>query len=309
MTETYFCDRQAKTRSAPSPLSTVESQWNRNPHVARAASPFTGQAARIKPSQGAPFFRHKESFQNVGREGRWRHRQSANLFLLLGTELQNPSSFFLVCCRCVSWRCARVYVGQTFTSDMSTSSGGSDMWRRASSSFVSSRLSSDSRLSQGDALACAEPDLIVSMLTAGSQSFGAMRQAFQSASPEWMLGFLQLGGLESLFSSLQLMSESRFTNDAGESLLLAVHMLEGVMCAKAVMNNKDGLDYLIDSGDDQMKSLTSRKSEKKDSCNCWCGTSFRCGFGAGKAFLRMLLAVCLCVSSARFRIFQHQSQH
>ncbi|XP_045594801.2 inverted formin-2 isoform X1 [Procambarus clarkii] len=130
--------------------------------------------------------------------------------------------------------------------------GGSDddnRFRRSSSSSSNSsmerKISSSSMLediAQGN-LANWDPETCVTLLRIPSVSnYSGLKKLMEVASKEWLEDFLNLDGLGVLFESLERLSDRRFSSIAD-----ALLQLECVLCVKAVMNSKTGLEYIINS--------------------------------------------------------------
>ena len=167
---------------------------------------------------------------------------------------------------------------------------GEQLWRRVSApvqlqarNSIASGLAMSGNLARrsSENIISADPEEIVSALRNMTRpNFGPMRQALKQCTQEWMLGFLEHGGLEQLFDCLTALSSSgsrdgspspgpegtdpkstpfsslRAAGDAG-GMMTAVGLLQCVLCIKAVMNSRCGLDYLIDTGKEHVKSLAT----------------------------------------------------
>ncbi|XP_065185730.1 inverted formin-2-like [Sycon ciliatum] len=126
-------------------------------------------------------------------------------------------------------------------------------------------------------------DIVAVLHEKPDSSLGRLHLALKQCDKVWMKGFLKSGGLEKLFSYLSVLSGGpgsggnseigRTTSPSGGggtgsnkiapkrrvsepgSLMMAVGLLQCVMCIKDVTNSREGLDYLIDTGKEQVKSL------------------------------------------------------
>lgn len=78
--------------------------------------------------------------------------------------------------------------------------------------------------------------------TAHLQNFAGLKTKLQTSSDQWISEFLNQGGMEILFQSLERLSLS------GRLAFMEAYMqLECVNCIKAVLNSKQGLDLLVQS--------------------------------------------------------------
>ena len=78
--------------------------------------------------------------------------------------------------------------------------------------------------------------------TAHLQNFAGLKTKLQTSSDQWISEFLNQGGMEILFQSLERLSLS------GRVAFMEAYMqLECVNCIKAVLNSKQGLDLLVQS--------------------------------------------------------------
>ncbi|XP_064637575.1 inverted formin-2-like isoform X2 [Lineus longissimus] len=85
------------------------------------------------------------------------------------------------------------------------------------------------------------PEVCVSLLRIPSvKTLSAMRKKISEGGEDWLKRFLEAGGIEVLLELVDTMGTRRVTN-----LSDAMLMLECVACIRAVMNSKQGLDYVI----------------------------------------------------------------
>ena len=88
----------------------------------------------------------------------------------------------------------------------------------------------------------AEPELCIRLIARPNvQNYAGIKRKLEKCSNEWMKEFLQLGGLEGLFLSLERLCDRNIG-----SFVDAFIQVEAVGCVKAVMNSKAGLDYMIE---------------------------------------------------------------
>ncbi|XP_068243484.1 inverted formin-2-like [Palaemon carinicauda] len=137
-----------------------------------------------------------------------------------------------------------------------------DSCRRLSSSSSSSserRISGSSMLediAHGN-LASWDPETCVTLLKMPSVSnYSGLKKLMEVASNEWMEDFLNLDGLGVLFESLERLSDRGFSSIAD-----AILQLECVLCIKAVMNSKSGLEYIVNNDDYTRKLAKSLDSK------------------------------------------------
>ncbi|KAK3880503.1 hypothetical protein Pcinc_014994 [Petrolisthes cinctipes] len=133
--------------------------------------------------------------------------------------------------------------------------------RRSSSSSSSSsekKISTSTMLddiAQGN-LANWDPETCVTLLRMPTVSnYSGLKKLMEMAGKEWLEEFLSLGGLEVLFESLTRLSERGFSSIAD-----ALLQLECVLCIKAVMNSRTGLQYIVNNHQYIRKLTTSLES-------------------------------------------------
>jgi hypothetical protein len=107
-------------------------------------------------------------------------------------------------------------------------------------SDLTSRL--DVLKAQTSTLEGADPELALTFLQRGTSNLTTLKTKLSSCTDDWMLGFLDQGGLELLFARLVRLGERGFAKFAD-----AIDQLTCVGCIRAVMNSKVGLDHLVDS--------------------------------------------------------------
>lgn len=127
-------------------------------------------------------------------------------------------------------------------------------WQRAKSKLIDSPLvaRSDSFTEEGEAqdggrprcgsfgsLEGADPELCITLMER-RLNFNGLKNRLKSADQAWMEQFLAIGGLSAIFDALQALGQKGFTSIAD-----ALKQLECVGCIKAVMNNRFGLEFII----------------------------------------------------------------
>ena len=88
----------------------------------------------------------------------------------------------------------------------------------------------------------ADPEYAISVLRRGTTNLTPLKLKLTSCTDDWMLGFLDQGGLELVFVCLEKVGERGFAK-----LSVAIDQLTCVGCIRAVMNSKVGLDHIVDS--------------------------------------------------------------
>jgi hypothetical protein len=88
----------------------------------------------------------------------------------------------------------------------------------------------------------ADPEYAISLLRRGTANLTPLKLKLASCTDDWMLGFLDQGGLELVFVCLERLGERGFAK-----LAVAIDQLTCVGCIRAVMNSKVGLDHIVDN--------------------------------------------------------------
>lgn len=86
-----------------------------------------------------------------------------------------------------------------------------------------------------------DPESAVDFLRRGTSNLTPLKLKLSSCSDEWMLAFLDHGGLELVFACLENLGKRGFSKFS-----VAMDQLLCVGCIKAVMNSKVGLDHIVD---------------------------------------------------------------
>ena len=91
-------------------------------------------------------------------------------------------------------------------------------------------------------MANCDPDICVRMLRIPTlQTYAALKRRLDSSGRVWMQGFLDEGGLDALLQHMEMNCKKRVTK-----FMDALVLLECVMCIRAVLNNKTGLEYFTE---------------------------------------------------------------
>ncbi|KAI6655271.1 Inverted formin-2-like [Oopsacas minuta] len=90
----------------------------------------------------------------------------------------------------------------------------------------------------------AAPELVVEFCRHHLGSFGKLKAKLLKCPPDWIEGFLEHGGMQVIFDSLDVLSKKGLG-----SFMDAVKQLECIQCIRAIMNNGGGLRYIITSED------------------------------------------------------------
>lgn len=102
-------------------------------------------------------------------------------------------------------------------------------------------LASRSRLGSGPSDGPWEPDECVKLLTSADLTrLTIVKRELGRASSAWMTRFLELDGLDALFSALD-----AFSGHHEASFQDAVLQLHCVECLRALMNARTGLDHIV----------------------------------------------------------------
>ena len=131
----------------------------------------------------------------------------------------------------MSWRLAKKALFQV-TSGPSTSNG-------------------DHGSGTGGSLEGADPELCITLLERGL-NFTGLKARLKAADQEWMEHFITVGGIPALFDALETLGRKGFS-----SIVDAIRQLECVGCVRAVMNNRFGLEFIVEAmGETFVKRLT-----------------------------------------------------
>lgn len=93
----------------------------------------------------------------------------------------------------------------------------------------------------GGSLEGADPELCITLLERGL-NFTGLKNRLRAADQGWMEQFITLGGITALFDALEALGRKGFS-----SITDALRQLECVACVKAVMNNRFGLEFIIET--------------------------------------------------------------
>ena len=93
----------------------------------------------------------------------------------------------------------------------------------------------------GGSLEGADPELCITLLERGL-NFTGLKNRLRAADQGWMEQFITLGGITALFDALEALGRRGFS-----SITDALRQLECVACVKAVMNNRFGLEFIIET--------------------------------------------------------------
>ena len=93
----------------------------------------------------------------------------------------------------------------------------------------------------GGSLEGADPELCITLLERGL-NFSGLKARLKAADQPWIEHFISLGGMTALFDALEVLGKKGFS-----SITDAIRQLECVGCIKAVMNNRFGLEFMIET--------------------------------------------------------------
>ena len=95
--------------------------------------------------------------------------------------------------------------------------------------------------STGGSLEGADPELCITLLERGL-NFTGLKQRLRAADQEWIEQFITIGGIPALFDALEALGKKGFS-----SIVDAIRQLECVGCVRAVMNNRFGLEFIVEA--------------------------------------------------------------
>jgi hypothetical protein len=105
--------------------------------------------------------------------------------------------------------------------------------------------------SGGGSLEGADPELCITLLERGL-NFTGLKARLKAADQAWIEHFISVGGIAALFDALEALGKKGFS-----SIVDAIRQLECVGCVRAVMNNRFGLEFMVEaSGDTFVRKLT-----------------------------------------------------
>ena len=113
-------------------------------------------------------------------------------------------------------------------------------WKIARKALI--RTDSASHLSEPN-LEGADPELCITLFHRGLNFTGLKHRLLEADQP-WIEEFIASGGLAAIFDALEVLGKKGFT-----SITDALRQLECVGCVKAVMNNRFGLEFIIQTPD------------------------------------------------------------
>ena len=128
-------------------------------------------------------------------------------------------------------------------------------WKLARKALI--KAGSPGAAANGDSAASlegADPELCITLLERGL-NFSGLKARLKAADQAWMEHFITAGGIPALFDALEALGKKGFSGIVG-----AIRQLECVGCVRAVMNNRFGLEFIIEaSGESFVKRLTDGK--------------------------------------------------
>lgn len=97
----------------------------------------------------------------------------------------------------------------------------------------------------------ADPELCITLLERGL-NFTGLKARLKAADQTWIEHFISIGGIPALFDALEALGKKGFS-----SIVDAIRQLECVGCVRAVMNNRFGLEFIIETtGETFVRKLT-----------------------------------------------------
>ena len=134
-------------------------------------------------------------------------------------------------------------------------------WRLARKALI--KASSPAAATNGDStvggsLEGADPELCITLLERGL-NFTGLKSRLKAADQAWIEHFITIGGIPALFDALEALGRKGFS-----SIVDAIRQLECVGCVRAVMNNRFGLEFIIEArGESFVKRLTDGKTSRE----------------------------------------------
>ena len=134
-------------------------------------------------------------------------------------------------------------------------------WRLAKKALIqtSGPSRSDGELpasSGGGSLEGADPELCITLLERGL-NFTGLKARLKAADQAWIEQFITVGGIAALFDALEALGKKGFS-----SIVDAIRQLECVGCVRAVMNNRFGLEFIVEAtGETFVRKLTEGKKK------------------------------------------------
>lgn len=105
--------------------------------------------------------------------------------------------------------------------------------------------------SAGGSLEGADPELCITLLERGL-NFTGLKARLKAADQTWIEHFISMGGIPALFDALEALGKKGFS-----SIVDAIRQLECVGCVRAVMNNRFGLEFIVETtGETFVRKLT-----------------------------------------------------
>ena len=116
-------------------------------------------------------------------------------------------------------------------------------WRLAKKALIQTSgpaADGESATSSGS-LEGADPELCITLLERGL-NFTGLKARLKAADQTWIEQFITIGGIPALFDALEALGKKGFS-----SIVDAIRQLECVGCVRAVMNNRFGLEFIIET--------------------------------------------------------------
>ena len=159
-----------------------------------------------------------------------------------------------------------------------TDSGAEDSsnmsWRLAKKALIKASAAGPSTNGEGGtaggSLEGADPELCITLLERGL-NFTGLKARLRAADQAWIEHFITAGGIPALFDALEALGKKGFSSIAD-----AIKQLDCVACVRAVMNNRFGLEFIVEArGESFVKRLTDGEGEgegekERERCVCLC---------------------------------------
>lgn len=105
------------------------------------------------------------------------------------------------------------------------------------------------------------PELSLKFLRVPSlKNFSALHHKLSRCPDEWMVEFLQLGGLSTLLSALELLNDRKnWRKECHLGFMDSFIELECVRCIRKIMNSETGLSFMTNDETDSVRQLAGGK--------------------------------------------------
>lgn len=166
-------------------------------------------------------------------------------------------------------------------------------WKLAKKALIrtaSGGSASNGETSSGGSLEGADPELCITLLERGL-NFTGLKARLKAADQVWIEHFIMIGGIPALFDGLEALGKKGFS-----SIVDAIRQLECVGCVRAVMNNRFGLEFIIESTSESfVERLTDGKKPPYAKCRTSHTRASKHIFFCIKLLFVCSTTLCICV--------------